>query len=58
MAEGQLRRTERHLAPMPNDNLQVMQKMDRWIAEHRKDPRTSRLRRMVPTIGNFFVPLK
>ena len=43
---------------MPNDNLQVMQKMDRWIAEHRKDPRTSRLRRMVPTIGNFFVPLK
>ncbi|KAI7845135.1 hypothetical protein COHA_001180 [Chlorella ohadii] len=38
--------------------LEVMQKMDRWIAEHRKDPRTSRLRRMVPTIGNFFVPLK
>lgn len=38
--------------------LQVMQKMERWIQEHRKDPRTSRLRRMVPTIGSFFVPLK
>ena len=37
---------------------QVMQKMDRWIAEHRAEPRTSRLRRMVPTIGSFFVPLK
>ena len=35
-----------------------MQKMERWIAEHRADPRTSRLRRMVPTIGSFFVPLK
>ena len=38
--------------------LQVMQKMERWIVEQRKDPRTSRLRRMVPTIGSFFVPLK
>ncbi|PSC72200.1 IMP-specific 5-nucleotidase [Micractinium conductrix] len=38
--------------------LEVMQKMDRWIAEHRAEPRTSRLRRMVPTIGSFFVPLK
>jgi IMP and pyridine-specific 5'-nucleotidase len=35
-----------------------MQKMERWIVEHRKDPRTSRLRRMVPTIGSFFVPLR
>lgn len=39
-------------------SLEVMQKMERWIAEHRKDPRTSRLRRMVPTIGSFFLPLK
>ncbi|KAL4452320.1 hypothetical protein ABPG75_007982 [Micractinium tetrahymenae] len=39
-------------------SLEVMQKMERWIVEHRKDPRTSRLRRMVPTIGSFFVPLK
>ncbi|KAI3438181.1 hypothetical protein D9Q98_000618 [Chlorella vulgaris] len=39
-------------------SLEVMQKMERWIVEHRKDPRSSRLRRMVPTIGSFFVPLK
>lgn len=44
-----------HSATSP---LQVMQKMERWIVEHRKDPRSSRLRRMVPTIGSFFVPLK
>ena len=35
-----------------------MQKVERWIVEHRKEPRTSRLRRMVPNIGSFFVPLK
>ncbi len=39
-------------------SLEVMQKMERWIIEHRKDPRASRLRRMVPKIGSFFVPLK
>lgn len=37
---------------------EVMQKMDRWIMEHRQDPRNSRLRRMVPTVGSFFTPLK
>ena len=37
---------------------EVMQKMERWILEHRQDPRNSRLRRMVPTVGSFFTPLK
>lgn len=37
---------------------EVMSKVERWITEHRQDPRRSRLRRMVPTIGNFFTPLK
>lgn len=37
---------------------EVMLKMDRWIMEHRRDPRNSRLRRMVPTVGSFFTPLK
>lgn len=37
---------------------EVMQKMDRWIMEHRRDPRNSRLKRMVPTVGSFFTPLK
>lgn len=35
-----------------------MQKMERWITEHRRDPRQSRLRRMVPSIGSFFTPIK
>lgn len=26
--------------------------------EHRQDPRRSRLRRIVPTVGSFFTPLK
>ncbi len=39
-------------------SLEVMQKMERWILEHRKDPRNSKLRRMVPTIGTFFTPMK
>lgn len=37
---------------------EVMQKMERWIMEHRQDPRHSRLRRMVPNVGSFFTPLK
>jgi hypothetical protein len=36
---------------------EVMQKMDRWILEHRMSPRLSRLKRMVPTVGHFFTPL-
>lgn len=38
--------------------LQVMQKMERWIVEHRQDSRQSRLRRMVPSVGSFFTPLR
>ena len=37
---------------------EVMQKMERWIMEHRQEPRHSRLRKMVPSIGSFFTPLK
>ncbi|KAI8465948.1 MAG: IMP-specific 5-nucleotidase [Monoraphidium minutum] len=37
---------------------EVMSKMERWIAEHRQDPRRSRLRRIAPTVGNFFTPLR
>lgn len=37
---------------------EVMQKMDRWIMEHRQQPRHSRLRKMVPSVGSFFTPLK
>lgn len=39
-------------------SLEVMQKMERWIMEHRKDPRSSKLKRMVPSVGNFFTPLR
>lgn len=37
---------------------EVMQKMDRWIMEHRQQPRHSRLKKMVPSVGSFFTPLK
>ncbi|KAJ9533609.1 hypothetical protein QJQ45_026671, partial [Haematococcus lacustris] len=37
---------------------EVMLKMERWIAEHRQDPRRSRLRRLVPQLGNFFTSLR
>ncbi|KAG2486034.1 hypothetical protein HYH03_015242 [Edaphochlamys debaryana] len=37
---------------------EVMLKMERWIAEHRQDPKRSRLRRLIPNIGTFFTPLK
>ena len=39
-------------------SLEVMQKVERWVEEHRRDPRASRLRRIVPTLGSFFTPLK
>ncbi|CAK0783513.1 hypothetical protein CVIRNUC_006712 [Coccomyxa viridis] len=39
-------------------SLEAMQKLDRWIVEHRQDPRRSRLKRMVPSVGAFFTPLK
>lgn len=38
--------------------LEVMQKVERWVEEHRQDPRGSRLHRIVPTIGSFFTPLR
>ena len=44
-----------HLLAAPG---QVMQKLECWIVEHRKEPRLSRLRRLVPTLGSFFTPLK
>lgn len=37
---------------------EVMFKMERWIAEHRKNPRQSRLKRLLPNVGQFFTPLK
>ena len=30
--------------------LEVMTKMERWITEHRRDPRGSQLSRMVPSV--------
>ena len=36
---------------------EVMAKVERWVADHRQDPRRSRLRRVVPTVGSFFTPL-
>jgi IMP and pyridine-specific 5'-nucleotidase len=37
--------------------MEVMAKVERWVADHRQDPRRSRLRRVVPTVGSFFTPL-
>lgn len=37
---------------------EAMMKMERWIMEHRQEPRHSRLKKMVPSIGSFFTPLK
>ena len=39
-------------------SLEVMEKVDKWISEHRRDPRSSKLRRIVPDIGSFYTPLK
>ncbi|KAK9807006.1 hypothetical protein WJX72_010564 [[Myrmecia] bisecta] len=52
MIEFLLRMHETHTSA------EVMQKMERWIVEHRQDPRQSRLRRMVPTVGSFYTPLR
>ena len=35
--------------------LEVMTKMERWITEHRRDPRGSQLSRMVPSVVSSFV---
>eukprot|EP00955_Chlamydomonas_euryale_P082511 363737-Chlamydomonas_euryale.AAC.2 len=37
---------------------EVMMKMERWIAEHRLDPKRSRLKRLLPSVGHFFTQLK
>jgi len=39
-------------------SLEVMEKVDKWIIEHRRDARTSKLRRIVPDIGCFYTPLR
>jgi IMP and pyridine-specific 5'-nucleotidase len=39
-------------------SLEVMQKVERWVDEHRRDARGSRLARAVPTVGAFFTPLR
>eukprot|EP00240_Pyramimonas_obovata_P004590 CAMPEP_0118940852 /NCGR_PEP_ID=MMETSP1169-20130426/32495_1 /TAXON_ID=36882 /ORGANISM="Pyramimonas obovata, Strain CCMP722" /LENGTH=398 /DNA_ID=CAMNT_0006885469 /DNA_START=467 /DNA_END=1663 /DNA_ORIENTATION=+ len=36
---------------------EVMEKMERWIREHRHDPRRSKLKQMVPTVGEFYTSL-
>ena len=38
--------------------LEVMEKVEKWVEEHRATPRTSRISRMVPTLGSFFTPLR
>jgi len=37
---------------------EVMEKVERWILEHREDPKRSRLKRLVPTLGSFHTGLK
>lgn len=37
---------------------EVMMKVERWIVEHKQDPQRSRLRRLVPSLPNFFHPLR
>ena len=38
--------------------IEVMEKIERWVNEHRENPKLSTLRRLVPTLGKFFTPLK
>lgn len=35
-----------------------MQKVEQWALEHHRSPRSSRLKRMVPSLGSFFTPLR
>ncbi len=37
---------------------EAMQKMEKWMAEHKQDPRRSRLKRLIPSIGSIFLPLR
>lgn len=36
---------------------EVMEKIDRWIREHRREPLKSKLKQLVPNIGSFFTEL-
>ena len=36
---------------------EAMAKLEGWVQEHRRDPRTGRLRRLVPCLGEFFTAL-
>eukprot|EP00201_Polytomella_parva_P015416 CAMPEP_0175050918 /NCGR_PEP_ID=MMETSP0052_2-20121109/7512_1 /TAXON_ID=51329 ORGANISM="Polytomella parva, Strain SAG 63-3" /NCGR_SAMPLE_ID=MMETSP0052_2 /ASSEMBLY_ACC=CAM_ASM_000194 /LENGTH=377 /DNA_ID=CAMNT_0016315147 /DNA_START=281 /DNA_END=1412 /DNA_ORIENTATION=- len=36
---------------------EVMAKVERWVAEHHRDPVNSRLQRLIPNIGQVFSPL-
>jgi IMP and pyridine-specific 5'-nucleotidase len=36
---------------------EVFAKMQRWVAEHRKDPRRSKLKQLVPSVGAIFTEL-
>jgi hypothetical protein len=36
---------------------EVMAKMERWIREHRQQPRGSKLSQLIPTIGEFWTNL-
>jgi len=36
---------------------EVMDKMERWIREHREQPRGSTLSQLIPTIGEFWTHL-
>eukprot|EP00899_Mesostigma_viride_P019895 jgi/Mesvir1/27907/Mv03421-RA.1 len=37
---------------------EVMSKMERWVREHMQDPRRSKLKQLIPSIGKFYTPLK
>ena len=35
-----------------------MAKFDRWTAAHLANPRSSKLKQLIPSIGKLFTPLK
>ncbi len=49
---------QRHILIFSYSAQEVFQKLDKWIVEHRRDGSRSRLKRMVPTLGSFFTPLR
>ena len=36
---------------------EVFSKMQRWVSEHRNDPRRSKLKQLVPSVGAIFTDL-